>query len=47
MIAIILGALVPVFFGLGLGYLAGWTRDVDNTHVERPWPRGATRDGDG
>jgi malonate transporter len=33
MLAIILDALVPVFFGLGLGYLAGWTRDVDNTHV--------------
>ncbi len=33
MLAIILDALVPVFFGLALGYLAGWTRDVDNTHV--------------
>jgi len=33
MLTIILGALVPVFFGLALGYLAGWTRDVDNTHV--------------
>ena len=33
MLAIILDALVPVFFGLGLGYLAGWTRDVNNTHV--------------
>ena len=33
MLAIILDALVPVFFGLALGYLAGWTRDVNNTHV--------------
>ena len=33
MLAIILNALVPVFFGLALGYLAGWTRDVSNTHV--------------
>jgi malonate transporter len=33
MLTIILDALVPVFFGLGLGYLAGWTRDVNNTHV--------------
>lgn len=33
MLTIILGALVPVFFGLALGYLAGWTRDVSNSHV--------------
>ena len=33
MLDIILNALVPVFFGLALGYLAGWTRDVSNTHV--------------
>ena len=33
MLVVILGALVPVFFGLALGYLAGWTRDVDNSHV--------------
>jgi malonate transporter len=33
MLTIILNALVPVFFGLGLGYLAGWSRDVNNTHV--------------
>ena len=33
MLTIILDALVPVFFGLALGYLAGWTRDVNNTHV--------------
>jgi malonate transporter len=32
-LTIILNALVPVFFGLALGYLAGWTRDVNNTHV--------------
>lgn len=33
MLTIILDALVPVFFILGLGYVAGWTRDVDNTKV--------------
>ena len=33
MLVVIANALVPVFFGLALGYLAGWTRDVDNTHV--------------
>jgi cytochrome bd-type quinol oxidase subunit 2 len=33
MITIILNSLSPVFFGMALGYLAGWTRDVDNTHV--------------
>jgi malonate transporter and related proteins len=31
--AIILDSLVPVFFGMALGYLGGWTRDVDNRHV--------------
>ena len=30
---IILDALMPVFFGMALGYLGGWTRDVDNKHV--------------
>jgi len=33
MLMIILNALVPVFFGTALGYLAGWTRDVDNGDV--------------
>ena len=33
MLSIILNALVPVFFVLALGYLAGWTKDVDNTRV--------------
>jgi malonate transporter and related proteins len=30
---IILNSLVPIFFGMALGYVGGWTRDVDNTHV--------------
>jgi malonate transporter and related proteins len=30
---IILNALAPIFFGMALGYVGGWTRDVDNTHV--------------
>ena len=29
----ILGSIVPVFFVMALGYLAGWTRDIDNHHV--------------
>lgn len=33
MLEIILNALVPVFFGIALGYLGGWTRKLDNTHV--------------
>jgi malonate transporter and related proteins len=30
---IILDSLVPIFFGMALGYLGGWTRDIDNKHV--------------
>ena len=30
---IILDSLVPIFFGMALGYLGGWTRDIDNRHV--------------
>jgi malonate transporter len=33
MLEIILDSLIPVFFGMALGYLGGWTRDVDNKHV--------------
>jgi malonate transporter and related proteins len=33
MLKIILDSLLPVFFGMALGYLGGWTRDVDNRHV--------------
>lgn len=33
MLNTILDALVPVFFGIALGYLGGWTRDLDNKHV--------------
>jgi malonate transporter len=33
MLTIMLDSLVPVFFGMALGYLAGWTRDVDTGHV--------------
>jgi malonate transporter len=33
MLTIILDGLAPVFFGLFLGYFAGWTRDVKNDHV--------------
>ena len=33
MLTIILEALTPVFFGLALGYLAGYTRNVNNAHV--------------
>ena len=33
MLKIILDALLPVFFGIGLGYLGGWTRDLDNKQV--------------
>jgi malonate transporter len=30
---IILSSLVPIFFGMALGYVAGWTRYVDAEHV--------------
>jgi malonate transporter and related proteins len=33
MLNIILSSLVPVFFVMALGYLAGWVRDMDNQHV--------------
>ena len=33
MLETILDALVPVFFGIALGYFGGWTRDIDNKHV--------------
>jgi malonate transporter len=33
MLDIILGSTVPVFFVMAVGYLAGWTRDIDNHHV--------------
>ena len=33
MLDIILDSLVPIFFGMGLGYVAGWTRDIDNKQV--------------
>ena len=29
----ILDSIIPVFFVMALGYLAGWTRDIDNHHV--------------
>jgi malonate transporter and related proteins len=29
----ILDSIVPVFFVMAVGYLAGWTRDIDNHHV--------------
>jgi malonate transporter len=33
MLEIILDSLVPIFFGMGLGYVAGWTHDIDNKQV--------------
>jgi malonate transporter len=30
---VLLNALVPIFTVMGLGYFAGWIRDVDNHHV--------------
>jgi malonate transporter len=33
MLEMILNALVPVFFVVALGYVVGWSRDIDNHHV--------------
>jgi malonate transporter len=33
MLGMILSSVVPVFFVMALGYLAGWVRDIDNHHV--------------
>jgi len=33
MLDIILSSVVPMFFVMALGYLAGWTRDINNHHV--------------
>lgn len=33
MIEILLNSLMPIFVVMALGYLAGWTRDIDNRHV--------------
>ena len=33
MLHIILDSIIPVFVVMALGYLAGWTRDIDNHHV--------------
>lgn len=33
MTEILLNSLVPIFVVMALGYLAGWTRDIDNRHV--------------
>ena len=33
MLLMSLGSIIPVFFVMALGYLAGWTRDIDNHHV--------------
>jgi malonate transporter len=33
MTAILLNSLVPIFAVMGLGYFAGWIRDIDNRHV--------------
>jgi auxin efflux family transporter len=32
-IDILLNALVPIFAVMGLGFFAGWIRDVDNRHI--------------
>ena len=33
MTAILIDSLVPIFAVMGLGYFAGWARQVDNQHV--------------
>ncbi|MBV8421009.1 MAG: AEC family transporter, partial [Hyphomicrobiales bacterium] len=35
MTGIPINALVPIFAVMGLGYFAGWIRDVDNHHVSQ------------
>jgi malonate transporter and related proteins len=32
-IDVLLNSLVPIFAIMGLGYFAGWIRDIDNRHV--------------
>jgi malonate transporter len=31
---VLLDALVPIFAMMALGYVAGWSRDIDNHHVD-------------
>jgi malonate transporter len=33
MTKILLDSLMPIFVAMALGYIAGWTRDIDNHHV--------------
>ncbi len=33
MTEILLDSLLPIFVVMALGYLAGWTRDIDNNHL--------------
>ena len=33
MIDVLINSLVPIFAVMGIGYFAGWIRDVDNRHV--------------
>jgi malonate transporter len=33
MTEILLDSLLPIFVAMALGYIAGWTRDIDNHHV--------------
>jgi malonate transporter len=33
MTEILLDSLIPIFVVMALGYLAGWTRDIDNNHL--------------